>query len=357
VSGLTVRARVQARSVTRLNISLEVELGSVVAVVGPNGAGKTTLLRTVAGLVDPSVDSRVIVAGIDVTDDPPARRRVAYVPQQGALFPHLSVLDNVAYGLRATGVGRAKARTLATEELRRLGIDGLAGRRPRSLSGGQAQRVALARALAVDPDVLLLDEPTASLDAVGRTEVQSLLRHHLRGFRGATLMVTHDPAEALTIASRVVVLSEGLVTQDAPPDELVRSPGSRWVAHLLNLNSWTGRVATSTQVALTEGGILTAPELPAEGTPVMLSIPPTAITLFRAAPASSARNIWPVRVAEVHALGGRVRVALDAVEDTGGPAHVVAEVTSGAVADLGIAPGVQLWATVKATDLGLRPMP
>ncbi len=291
-----------------------------------------------------------------MTDSPAAQRHVGYVPQQGALFPHLSVVDNVAYGLRAAGVRKASARDMARGELRRLGSEQLADRRPRSLSGGQVQRVALARALATDPEVLLLDEPTASLDAVGRAEVQALLRHHLRTFRGVTLFVTHDASEALTIASRVVVLSAGRVVQDADPGELVKAPGSRWTAQLLNLNAWRGRVTTDGLLALESGGFLSTVELPAHGTAVLVSLAPTSITLFREAPDPSARNVWPVRVLEVHTLGGRVRLALKAMDSTNGPTNAVAEVTTSAVTDLGIGPGVRLWASVKATDLAVNRM-
>ena len=292
-----------------------------------------------------------------MTRSSPARRRVGYVPQQGALFPHLSVLDNVAYGLRASGVRKAKARALARDELLHLDCEHLLNRKPRSLSGGQIQRVALARALAVDPEVLLLDEPTASLDAVGRSEVQSLLRHHLRTFRGVTLFVTHDASEALTIASRIVVLSGGRVVQDANPDELVKAPGSRWVAQLLNVNAWTGHVTIDGRLALESGGYLSAAELLPDGTTVLASLAPTAITLFLEAPAASARNVWPVHVLEMHTLGGRVRLALEAVDSTKGPANSVAEVTPLAVSDLGIGVGAHLWASVKATDLAISQIP
>ncbi|MCZ3387130.1 MAG: ABC transporter ATP-binding protein [Actinomycetia bacterium] len=356
MTGFSVRTHIRSETITRLDVDLNVDCATVVAVLGPNGAGKTTLLRTLAGLVDPGPDARVTVGDRDVTDSPPARRRVAYVPQQGALFPHLSVLGNVAYGLRAAGIRRANAEPIARSVLQRLEIDELANRRATTLSGGQAQRVALARALAIDPDVLLLDEPTASLDAVARGEVQSILRRHLQDFRGATLLVTHDPAEALTIASRVVVLSEGRVVQDAVPDQLVRRPGSRWVAQLLNLNAWTGRVTGEGRIALDDGGYVTAPELPAEGTQGLASGPPTTVMLFNAVPSASARNLWPVRVSDVHILGGRVRITLKAADQGHGPRHLVAEVTGDAVSDLGIAPGVLLWASVKATDLAISPM-
>jgi ABC-type sulfate/molybdate transport systems ATPase subunit len=169
------------------------------------------------------------------------------------------------------------------------------------------------------------------------------------------LFVTHDAAEALTIASRVLVLSSGRVVQDASPDELVRAPGSRWVAQLLNVNAWAGRVATDGRLALESGGSLSAAEVPPHGTSVLASLAPTAITLFVEAPAPSARNVWPVHVLEMHTLGGRVRLSLQAVDSTNGPANAVAEVTTSAVSDLGIRAGVRLWASVKATDLAISP--
>lgn len=330
--------------------------GSVVAVVGRNGAGKSTLLRTVAGLIQPQPSSRVIVDGRDVTNSPPAERHVAYVPQDGALFPHLTVLDNVAYGLRASGVRKAAARSRALEELHRLEIADLADRQAVTLSGGQSQRAALARALATVPQVLLLDEPTGSLDVVAKSDVQSLLRHHVRHFPGVTLLVTHDPAEALTVASRVVVLEGGVVVQDDCPERLVREPGSQWLAHMLSLNAWPGRVKGPGLVDLDDGGQLSATDLPAAGTRVLVTASPTSLMLYTQQPASSARNSWPVTVREMHPQGERVRVAVGAVRPDHGPSQAVADVTVGAVADLQIASDASLWVAVKATDLSVSPM-
>lgn len=351
-----MRALVGGSGATRLDVDLDIDAGSVVAVIGPNGSGKTTLLKSVAGLVDPGPAGEVSVAGRDVTQLAPGSRRVAYVPQQGALFPHLSVLDNVAYGLRAGGKRRSAARTEAAHQLKRLDIKDLAARRPVTLSGGQIQRVALCRALAIDPEVILLDEPTASLDAVGRADVLSLLRHHLDDFAGVTLLVTHDPTEALTVAARVVVLSEGRVVQDAPPDALAREPGSPWLAQLLNLNAWTGQTTDTGAITLDEGGILTVAESGRPGRSVLVCTAPTSVTLFDAAPSTSARNTWSAEVVGTHTLAGRVRVTLRAVGSGSGPTEVVAEVTTAAVADLGITPGAQLWVSVKATELAVSPV-
>ncbi|MEO8106063.1 MAG: ABC transporter ATP-binding protein [Actinomycetes bacterium] len=356
MSGLSVRAQVTLAGVTRLDLSLHAEPGSVIAVVGPNGAGKSTLLRTVAGLVELSTGSKVMVDGHDLTRAAPALRRVAYVPQDGALFPHLTVLDNVAYGVRASGEGRRAARTQAREHLQRLNVADLADRPATSLSGGQSQRVALARALATHPKVLLLDEPTGSLDAVAKTDVQSLLRHHVRDFPGVTLLVTHDPSEALTVASRVVVLDDGSVVQDDTPERLVRSPGSAWLAKMLNLNAWPGHVRGRGIVELEDGGQVSATDLPGVEVSVLVTASPTSLMLYTHKPSSSARNAWPATVTDVHPHGERVRVSLDAARPGEGPARAVAEVTVAAISDLNVAPGSLVWAAVKATDLTVSPM-
>lgn len=211
-------------TVTGFNeLTLEAEPGTTIAVVGENGAGKTTLLRALLGLT-PRAHAELKLGGLDVTALPPHQRQVAWVPQDGALFPHLSALANTAYGLRARRVPRARARAEAQDWLDRLGVGHLAHRKPAQLSGGQAQRVALARALAARPRLLLLDEPLAALDQTTRAHVRHTLRTHLAGFGGVCLIVTHDPVEAVSLADRVLVLSDGHTLQDAPPSEVTRHP-------------------------------------------------------------------------------------------------------------------------------------
>ncbi len=206
-------------------LALDADPGTTIAVVGPNGAGKTTLLRALLGLT-PRAHARLRLGGTDVTALPPHRRGVAWVPQDGALFPHLSALSNTAYGLRTQGVPRAEARREAQSWLDRLGVGHLAHRKPGQLSGGQAQRVALARALAARPRLLLLDEPLAALDQTTRAHVRHTLRRHLDDFGGVCLIVTHDPVEAVSLADRVLVLDDGWVLQDEPPAEVTRHPRS-----------------------------------------------------------------------------------------------------------------------------------
>ncbi|WAU84405.1 ABC transporter permease [Streptomyces sp. Qhu-G9] len=330
---------------------LDADPGTTIAVVGPNGAGKTTLLRALLGLT-PRAHADLRLGGTDVTGLPPHRRKVAWVPQDGALFPHLTALANTAYGLRAQGVRRAEARRAAQEWLDRLGVGHLAHRRPAQLSGGQAQRVALARALAARPRLLLLDEPLAALDQSTRARVRHTLRRHLDGFGGVCLIVTHDPVEAVSLADRVLVLHEGRALQDAPPAEVTRHPRSPWVARMLGRNAWPG-TASAEGLELADGGglFVIAEPLPV-GTPALAIIAPEAVSVHRDRPTGSPRNVWPGTVREITASGSRLRVLIgsDHAPD------VVAEITPQAAAELGLADGVPVWTSVKATETTVVPL-
>ncbi|MFB6501297.1 MULTISPECIES: ABC transporter permease [unclassified Streptomyces] len=344
-------ARQEPRSlhaeVTGFNrLTLDAPPGTTIAVVGPNGAGKTTLLRALLGLT-PRARARLRLGDTDVTGLPPHRRQVAWVPQDGALFPHLSALTNTAYGLRARGVPRAEARREAQRWLDRLGVGHLSHRRPAQLSGGQAQRVALARALAARPRLLLLDEPLAALDQTTRAHVRHTLRSHLAGFGGVCLIVTHDPVEAASLADRVLVLDEGRTLQYATPAEVTRHPRSPWVARMLGRNAWPGTAAGDGTLALADGGRLVVADAPAGGTAVLAVIAPEAVAVHRDRPAGSPRNVWPGTVRELTAVGSRVRVAvaLDEAPD------LVAEITPEAAAELGLGEGTAVWASVKATEV------
>ncbi|MFJ3089462.1 ABC transporter permease [Streptomyces sp. NPDC086838] len=328
-------------------LTLDADAGTTIAVVGPNGAGKTTLLRALLGLT-PRAHARLRLGGTDVTALPAHRRGVAWVPQDGALFPHLSALANTAYGLRARGVPRAEARRSAQEWLDRLGVGHLASRRPAQVSGGQAQRVALARALAARPRLLLLDEPLAALDQTTRSQVRHTLRRHLEGFGGVCLIVTHDPVEAVALADRVLVLEEGRTLQDAPPAEVTRHPRSPWVARMLGRNAWTG-TATADGLAPAGGGhLVVADPLPA-GAPALAVIAPEAVSVHREKPTGSPRNVWPGTVREITSGGSRLRVLV-------GSEHapdLVAEITPQSAAELSLADGVAVWTSVKATEVTL----
>ena len=227
------------RDAFTLDVNLEFRAGQVTAIMGPNGAGKSTLLRAISGL-QPIDAGSISIAG-RIADDghrvliSPADRQVGLVFQDYALFGHLSVLENVAFGPRSRGVEKSTARAAALDLLDRLGIADLATRRPTDISGGQAQRVALARALATDPAVLLLDEPMAALDAEVRISVREELRARCDGFDGVTIMVSHEPQDAVALASRVIVLEAGRVTQDDSPHVLAATPATPYVEALMRV--------------------------------------------------------------------------------------------------------------------------
>ena len=335
----------------RLDVQLDVQPGQVVALLGPNGAGKSTTLQCLAGLV-PLTAGRIRV-GDEVHDDPaagvlvpPQQRGVGVVFQDYLLFPHLSALENVAFGLRAAGTARRSARSTATGWLERMGLEGLGEVRPAALSGGQAQRVALARALAPGPGLLLLDEPLAALDAATRSLVRSELRTHLGEFVGCTVLVTHDPLDAMVLADLVVVVEDGRVVQSGTPAQVARAPRTDYVARLVGLNLYRG-TSLQGRAELVGGGVLHTAAAP-DGR-VLLTFPPSAVSLHRARPESSARNVWPCRVSGVEQHGAAVRVALD-----GRPA-ALADVTTAAVAELDLVPGREVWASVKATEVGCSP--
>ncbi|MYT81315.1 molybdate transport system permease protein [Streptomyces sp. MnatMP-M77] len=331
-------------------LTLDAGPGTTIAVVGPNGAGKTTLLRALLGLT-PRAHAALRLGDDDVTALPPHRRGVAWVPQDGALFPHLSALANTAYGLRAHGEPRAAARRAAQDWLDRLGVGHLAHRRPAQLSGGQAQRVALARALAARPRLLLLDEPLAALDQTTRARVRHTLRRHLAEFGGVCLIVTHDPVEAVSLADRVLVLEGGRVLQDEPPAEVTRHPRSPWVARMLGRNAWPG-TATADGLALAGGGHLVVAEPLPAGTDALAVIAPEAVSVHRERPTGSPRNVWPGTVREITSAGSRLRLLITSAEAP----DLVAEITPGAAADLGIADGSTVWTSVKATEATAVPL-
>ncbi len=336
-----------------LDADLDVADGEVVALVGPNGSGKTTLLGALAGLV-PLAQGRVELDG-RVLDEPASgawvaieERSIGYVFQDYLLFPHLSALDNVAFGPRCRGVDKGRARAHARAWLERFGVADVARARPGALSGGQAQRVALARALAIQPRLLLLDEPLAALDASARAGVRADLRRHLSSFDGACLLVTHDPIEAMLLAQRLVVLEGGRVTQQGSSLEVARAPRSAWVAELVGVNLVRGQ-GLGDGVELHGGGRLAAP---GAGTgEVFAVIHPHAVALHRTRPEGTPRNVWPARVDTVELLGDRARVRV--LGDDRPP--LVAEVTPAAVAELDLQARGQVWVSVKATEVKVHP--
>jgi molybdate transport system permease protein len=328
----------------RLTAAFSAEPGEVVAVVGPNGAGKSTLLRAVAGLEE--ARGSVLVGDRDLLGLAPHQRRVGWVPQERMLFEHLSALDNAAYGLRSQGAARGPARRDARLWLEHLGVGAMADRRPAGLSGGEAARVALARALAPAPDVVLLDEPLASLDSSTRDDVRRVLRGVLAGGRAAVLVVTHDPVDVVALADRLLVLENGLVVQTGTPQEVARAPRTTWVAGLLGQNAWRG-TTDSEGLAVDGGGHISAAEPLPPGRSALALAEPSTITLHRVRPEGSARTVIAGEVAEVRALGGRARVVVR------GQPEVTAEVTLASATELRLAEGGTVYASIKATEVRL----
>jgi molybdate transport system ATP-binding protein len=349
VSGAFVDARLDCTvGAFHLDADVQIAAGEVVAVLGPNGAGKTTLLRLLAGLLaleggSLAVDGVVLDDPRDGRFVPPERRAVSVVFQDYLLFPHLSALDNVAFGLRSRGTKAADAREQAAGWLAGFGLADKSADKPRGLSGGQAQRVALARALAPGPRLLLLDEPLAALDVGTRATVRRDLRRHLDAFDGATVLVTHDPLDAIALADRVIILEDGRVSQAGTIDEITTRPRSRYVADLLGLNLLHG-VARDRTVVLRGGDGELAIAEPADGE-VFAVIHPNAVAIFRDRPDGSPRNQWPGRVDGFDLLGDRVRVRV------GGAVPLIAEVTPAAVAALDLREGQEVWTAVKATEV------
>jgi molybdate transport system ATP-binding protein len=330
-----------------VDVDLAVADGEVLAVLGPNGAGKSTVLRVLAGLLAPDA-GRVVVDG-DSWDDgavhlPTHRRRVGMVFQDYLLFPHLSALENVAFGLRTRGTGRADARRQAAGWLQRVGLADLGDRRPGQLSGGQAQRAALARALAPDPALLLLDEPLSALDARTRLTVRAELRRHLAAFPGSTVLVSHDPVDAMALADRVVVLEDGRVVQEGTPADVAKRPRTDYVARLVGLSLLPG-TGQGTTVRLDGGGTVAVAE--EAGGPVFVAVRPESVALYLSRPEGSPRNVWPARLVGATPHGATVRCELD------GEVPLVADVTAPAFAELGLAPGAEVWAAVKASEVAV----
>jgi putative spermidine/putrescine transport system ATP-binding protein len=264
-------------------VDLDVRQGEMVALLGPSGCGKTTTLRMVAGFVVPSA-GRVLIGGADVTQAPPHARDTGMVFQSYALFPHMTVAANVAFGLEMRRVGRAEAEQRVREVLRLVRLEGLEGRLPRQLSGGQQQRVALARALVVNPAVFLLDEPLSNLDAKLRGEVRMEIRALQQRLGLTTLIVTHDQEEALTMADRLVVMDRGRVRQVGTAEELYERPADPFVAGFVGrCNLVEGRVEAPGLFRAGTGALLPCGTAPAATGGQILALRPEHIAVAPAA--------------------------------------------------------------------------
>lgn len=335
--GFTVETRFQVAS------------GHVLALLGPNGAGKSTVLRALAGLLP--AQGHLRVDGVDLLSVPAERRPVGFVFQDFLLFPHLTVVENVAFGPRCQGMPARQARRLALDLLTDMGVAEYARARPRTLSGGQQQRVALARALATRPRLLLLDEPMAALDADTRMSVRAMLRCRLTAFSGATVLVTHDPLDAMVLADRVLVLEDGVSVQEGTPGEVARRPRTDYVARLVGVNLYRGRAAgTRVQLAGPHGSAVALTVASPHDGEVFAAFPPHAVALYRERPHGSPRNTWLLTVDGVERFGPHVRVRLS------GAVEVNADITAAALADLSLRPGDRVWAAVKATEVECYPV-
>ena len=360
------------------NVDVELRPGLVTAVVGHNGAGKSTLAQVIAGTL--RVDSGTVSIGERVVDDAatfvPARRRgVAVVSQASRIFTHMSVLSNVAFPLRVRGVGRAQARAAALEQLRAVGIADLAFRRASDLSGGQAARVAIARALVFRPEVLILDEPTAALDVEATAQVSAVLRERLAGAGITTLLVSHDIAEVLSLASHMIVMGEGRIVEEGEPARVLASPASVFAARLAGLNIVSGApVSRPGMVGVRVGdGMLWAADLSGYGSGsagvaeavagdaddsaacggrvqldrVALTFLPEAVALSREEAHASPRSVLPGVVAGIDVDGSLVSVRVALAEGV----VVTARVTAAAWSELGLGVSDRLWVSVKATQV------
>lgn len=334
----------------RFEVAFDVGPAETVAVLGPNGAGKSTLLSVIAGLLRPdagqaAIGDRVLfdLAGGRNVWTAPHLRRTALLAQEPLLFPHLSALENVAFGPRSAGASRTAAAETARHWLGEVDAVELASRRPGQLSGGQAQRVAVARALAAGPELLLLDEPMAALDIHAAPLLRRLLKRVLAGRRA--VIVTHDVLDAYMLADRVVVLEDGRITEQGPTREVLQRPRSRFAAGLAGLNLLAGTITGSglrTDDGREVAGRYEPPAGP--GQPGVAVFPPSAVSVFLEPPHGSPRNSFPVTVTDLEPHGDQIRVR------AGG---LAADITPSASADLGLEPGAAVHFTVKAAEVSV----
>ena len=333
-------------------VSLSLGPAETIAILGPNGAGKSTLLSIISGLLRPDAGKATIGEKVlfDLSADTniwraPHTRGTALLAQEALLFPHLSALDNVAFGPRSAGASSAAARETAMHWLTEVDADSLASRRPGQLSGGQAQRVAVARALAADPDLLLLDEPMAALDIHAAPLLRRLLKRVLAGRRA--IIITHDILDALMLADRVIVLEDGRITEQGPTREVLEKPRSRFAAGLAGLNLVAGTVSdagvTTAQGMVVAGHQDESVEPGQDGVAVF---PPSAVSVFLTEEHGSPRNSFQVIITDLEPHGDQIRVRAG---------RLSADITPAASADLGLLPGMSVYFVIKAAAIAIYP--
>ncbi len=357
-----------------LTTALSAESGKTTVLLGESGSGKSTILRLLAGLLDLE-HGRIVVDGITYADSekrlvvPPQERPFGYVFQDYVLFPHLSIFENVAFGLRAQRIARSIIRERVEQALEQVQLAGLESRRPGQVSGGQQQRVALARALVLQPRLLLLDEPLSALDIQTKRETRQELRGILAQAGITTVLVTHDYLDALIFGHQIVVLDHGQVIQNGNQQDLMERPHSSYVAELVGLNFLRGRIVRREADALCtiafgdeqngpgveleatlEDHQSTASE-PRIGEEASVVVDPRSITLYRSPPDGSARNLLRGDIVQIIPVGsgaqGHIRVTLlvDAL-----PLPLTAEVTRASVTHMGLQEGLSIYATFKAVE-------
>lgn len=349
--GLEVEATL-ARGEFRARVSLSVARGGALGLLGPNGAGKSTVMRAVAGL-DPIASGRIRIDGVTVEDTdtacrlPARERRVGYVFQDYRLFPHLTVLDNVGFGLWAAGLSRRAARRQAGAVLERAGLERFSASRPADLSGGEAQRIAVARALAPGPRLLLLDEPLAALDVENRAIMREHLKQAVGNFEASVLLVSHDPGDALAISDEIAIIEDGRIIQRGSGRELSAAPASAYVARLVGRTGIRATVASGTVVGTAGRVRFTTMAGPMEGRAVGL----LAGDRFPPGPAFASFNPAAVRIEaagrESRAVNHRPDAKIRAVEP--GLGRTTLEVDLAPDRDPGNAPGGRGSASVRAT--------
>ena len=351
-----------------VDLTVAVEAGRTLALLGPNGAGKSTALASIAGLLRPAagritLEDRILFSGNDIGNlearvgadgvaggdahrgqwIPPHARGVALLAQEARLFPHLSVLDNVAFGPRSAGMARGAARSVAREWLAKVDAEAFADRRPAALSGGQAQRVAIARALATEPHLLLLDEPLSALDVESAPAIRQLLRRVLKD--RTTVLVTHDILDAVLLADDIAVVEDGQVVEQGPTSRVLTRPTSGFAARIAGLNLVRGTAHGAT-VSTPEGMRVEGltEDVLGDGQPAVAVFNPNAVGVYLEAPTGSPRNVIRGTVTDLEPHGHQVRVHT---------AYLSADITPAALAELAIGPGDDVVFTIKASEVAV----
>lgn len=335
------------------NVDVEIDVadGEKVAILGPNGAGKSSALEAIAGLLRPdrgfaTLDGETLydIGRGNATIWRPAHSRgTALLSQDPLLFPHLTVIDNVGFGPRSRGSSRSESRAVAHTWLEQVDAVEFGARKPAQLSGGQAQRIAVARALAVDPKLLLLDEPMAALDVAVVPALRQMLRRVLAD--RSAIIITHDVLDALLLADRVIVIEDGRVVEDGPTAAVLKRPRSQFAARIAGLNMVIG-MARDGAIRSDNGTLIEglSADRPTEGARAVAVFSPSAVSVHRTAPGGSPRNVITARVTEIEPLGDRMRVRTDEFN---------ADITPASVASLDLVPGSEVLLVVKANEVSI----